>query len=110
MDRAVARLISITAVDKADGTYELIYTFQDKSELVNIRFAIQEEWEIDSIADMYPGALNFEREIIDLFGLKFKGVKGGLVLVPESGVVNPLRKKRAELADAAPNTTEVKHG
>jgi len=41
---------------------------------------------------MFPGALNFEREIIDLFGLKFKGVQGGLLIMPSTQIVAPLRK------------------
>ena len=43
-------------------------------------------------ADMFPGAKNFEREIIDLFGLKFKGVEGGLLIMPSANIIAPLRK------------------
>jgi len=92
MARAEAQLVAIIAADLGGGSFELIYTFFSKSELVNLRFVVTEGQEIDSIADMFPGALNFEREIVDLFGLRFKGVSGGLMIVPGSGVVNPLRK------------------
>ena len=92
MDKVYAQLIAITAVDLGDGNFELIYSFFSKSELVNLRFTIQDGYEMDSIADMFPGARNFEREIIDLFGLKFKGVEGGLLIMPSSNIVSPLRK------------------
>lgn len=92
MDKVAAQLIAITAVDLGDGSFELIYSFFTKSELVNLRFTIQDGYEMDSIADMFPGARNFEREIIDLFGLRFKGVEGGLLIMPSSNIVAPLRK------------------
>ena len=92
LDKAKAQLIAITAVDLADGNFELIYSFFSKSELVNLRFTVADGYELDSIADMFPGARNFEREIIDLFGLKFKGLEGGLLIMPSSNIVAPLRK------------------
>ncbi len=92
MDKVYAQLIAITAVDLGDGSFELIYSFFTRSELVNLRFTVADGYEIDSIADMFPGAKNFEREIIDLFGLKFKGVQGGLLIMPSTQIVAPLRK------------------
>jgi len=92
LDKVRAQLIAITAVDLADGNFELIYSFFSKSELVNLRFTVSDGYEIDSISDMFPGAKNFEREIIDLFGLKFKGVEGGLLIMPSSNIIAPLRK------------------
>ncbi|MEM3050058.1 MAG: NADH-quinone oxidoreductase subunit C [Thermoplasmata archaeon] len=92
MARAEAQLVAITAVDLNDGSFELIYTFFTKSELVNLRLVVAEGQEVESISDIFPGALNFEREIVDLFGLRFAGVVGGLMVVPGSGIVNPLRK------------------
>jgi len=111
LERAKAQLIAITAVDLADGSFELIYSFFSKSELVNLRFTIGEGFELDSVADMFPGALNFEREIIDLFGLKFKGVRGGLVITPESGIVAPLRKSSNPSTPASREKKEaIGHG
>ena len=110
LQRAEAQLIAITAVDLADGSFELIYSFFSKSELVNLRFTIGEDFEVDSIADMFPGALNFEREIIDLFGLKFKGVSGGLMITPESGIVAPLRKSSNPSTPASREAKEAGHG
>ena len=33
-----------------------------------------------------------EREIVDMMGLHFKGIEGGLLLTPGKGIVTPLRK------------------
>lgn len=90
--RGPSRLISIFPVDNADGTLDLIYMLQVGEEVVQHRYVVREDEELESLSDVYKGALNMEREIVDLFGLRFKGVGGGLVLCPESGVVTPLRK------------------
>jgi len=87
-----ARLISIFPVDNANGTLDIIYMFQVGSEVVQHRYAIREDEELDSLSDLFKGALNMEREMVDLFGLKVKDVEGGLLLCPESGVIRPLRK------------------
>ena len=63
--------------------------------MVNFRFTILPEWEVDSVVDIYKGALNMEREVVDLFGLRYKGVEPGLFLVLGKSPVAPLRKKRA---------------
>src|SRR5512136_779637 len=59
LEKLRAQLIAITAVDLADGNFELIYSFFSKSELVNLRF---------------------------------RGVEGGLLIMPSSNIVAPLRK------------------
>ena len=90
--QGTSRLISVFPVDNADGTLDLIYMFQHGTEVAQYRYTIDEHEELESLADLYKGALNMEREIVDLFGLRIKGVEGGLLLCPESGVVNPMRK------------------
>jgi NADH:ubiquinone oxidoreductase subunit C len=89
-----ARMIMIVARENDDGTIELTYLFDRAGQLVNFRFVILPDWEVDSVVDIYKGALNLERELVDLFGLRFKGVRPGLLLVPGSKVA-PLRKQRA---------------
>jgi NADH:ubiquinone oxidoreductase subunit C len=89
------RLISIIPLDNADGTLDLIYMFQRGAEVDQFRYRIKADQELDTISDLFKGALNMEREDIDLFGLRFKGVQGGLLLMPESGIVAPLRKPLA---------------
>jgi NADH:ubiquinone oxidoreductase subunit C len=87
-----ARLISIFPLDNADGTLDIIYMFQVGADVMQHRYTIEEDEELSSLSDLFKGALNMEREMVDLFGIKVKGVEGGLLLCPESGVVKPLRK------------------
>jgi len=54
--------------------------------------------------------MNFEREIIDLFGLRFKGVSGWLMLTPESGIVAPLRKSSSPSTPASRERQGANHG
>jgi NADH:ubiquinone oxidoreductase subunit C len=110
MSRVNAQLVAIIAVDLADGNFELIYSFFSRSELVNLRFVAPDGEEIESISDMFPGAMNFEREIIDLFGLRFKGIPGGLMLTPESGIVAPLRKSSSPSTPASRERKGANHG
>jgi NADH:ubiquinone oxidoreductase subunit C len=91
------RLIDIMAADRRDGTYDLIYALHHEGAVLDLRYIVNEEDEIDSIADLYAGALCMEREIIDMFGLRFKGVVGGFLLDPEKGPKNPLRLPRKEV-------------
>ncbi len=87
-------MITIVARENDDGTIELIYVFDLRGRMVDFRFTILPDWEVDSVVDVYKGALNMEREIVDLFGLRYKGVQPGLLLVQGKNVVAPLRKRR----------------
>src|SRR5512137_839870 len=87
-----ARLISIFPLDNSDGTLDIIYMLQVGADVELHRYNIGENEELESLSDLFKGALNMEREMVDLFGIKVKGVEGGLLLCPESGVIRPLRK------------------
>lgn len=91
-----ARLIAIIARDDQDGTLELLYVYDLDGRIVDERFTILPEWEIDSISDVYTGAMNMERENVDLFGLRFRGQAPGLLLEKGKSMVSPLRKPRTE--------------
>ena len=86
------RLITIVANDNADGSFELIYAFHYNNQYTEVRYTVKLEDELDSLAQYYAGSVNMEREIVDMMGLHFKGIKGGLLLMPEKGIVTPLRK------------------
>jgi hypothetical protein len=90
-----ARMITIVARENDDGTIELIYVFDRDHKLAEIRFQILPEWEIDSVADIYKGAMNMEREVVDLFGLNIKGVGPGIFLEKGKSPIAPLRRKKA---------------
>jgi ech hydrogenase subunit D len=85
------RLIDIFTVDRQDGTFDLIYTFHHENGLVDERFLVREEDELESIGDLYAAAVYMEREIIDMFGLHFKGLEGGFLL-DKNSPRTPLRK------------------
>jgi NADH:ubiquinone oxidoreductase subunit C len=102
-----SRPIAVFPIDNADGTFDLIYMFQHGEEVVTYRYKIKPEDEIESLSDLWKGVLNMERENIDLFGMRFKGVEGGLFLVPGSGVVAPLRKPLQPKEGAKPEAKEV---
>jgi len=67
------RLITISCVD--DGLdFELLYHFEANKNIISLRTRVPKDVnEIDSLASILPGANWIEREIHDLFGLKFNG-------------------------------------
>ncbi len=85
------RLIDIIAVDRQDGTFDLIYTFHHQNALMDERFVIKADDELESIRDLYAAAVYMEREIIDMFGLRFTGLEGGFLL-DKNSPLTPLRK------------------
>ncbi len=85
------RLIDIIAVDRQDGTFDLIYTFHHQNVLMDERFVIKADDELESIRDLYAAAIYMEREIIDMFGLRFNGLEGGFLL-DKNSPQTPLRK------------------
>ena len=91
------RLVTITAADEGEGSMELIYVLDREGELLTVRSHCRWEDELESLSSLYKGAENMEREIIDLLGAKFVGIKGGLFIEPGSGIVNPLRKEKKEV-------------
>lgn len=95
MVEAGARMIAIVALEREDGTIELIYAFDRDQGIVDFRFQVLPEWEIDSVADIFTGALTLEREVVDLFGLRYKGVPPGLFLEAGKSPVAPLRRRPA---------------
>jgi ech hydrogenase subunit D len=96
MKESGARLITVIGRDRGDDTIELVYMFDQGGRLVDHRFVVEAEQEVDSISDLYSGATNMERENIDLLGMRFKGLGPGLLLVPGRSVEAPLRKRPEE--------------
>jgi len=96
------RLITIIPIDNADGTCELIYAFHYNNQYNEVRFTVKEDDELESLASYYAGAVNMERETVDMMGLHFKGIEGGMLLEPGKGIVTPLRKPPKPAAAPAP--------
>ncbi len=91
---AGGRFIALVVRDQG-GTLELIYAFDLGHKVESFRFTVLPEWEIDSVAEIYPGAMVAEREAVDLFGVKFKGVLPGVFLEKGRSPTEPLRKRPA---------------
>jgi NADH:ubiquinone oxidoreductase subunit C len=91
------RLIDIMVADRRDGTFDLIYVVQHEGKLVDVRFVFREEDELESLAPHYSGALCMEKEAMEMFGVKFKGVSGNFLL-DETSPKAPLRLKPKEVA------------
>ena len=99
------RLITIIPIDNADGTFELIYAFHYNNQYTEVRYTVKEEDELESLSTHYAGAINMEREVVDMMGLRIKGIEGGMLLTPGKGIVTPLRKPRKPPETAAAAST-----
>ncbi len=65
---------AITGLDLGDR-FEIIYHLSnDEGVLLNLKvFISREDPRIPSITDIFPGSFLYERELIDLFGIKVEG-------------------------------------
>ncbi len=88
-----ARFITISAVDHGLDM-ELLHHFSVEGNVVTLRTEIPKETsEVDTITDIIPAAFLIEREILDLFGVKFRNhPRPESLILPKEVVGNPLRK------------------
>jgi len=93
-----ARFAIATCLDLGDKL-EIIYHFDDKLKLVNLRLQFGYNDTVPSISSIYPAAALIEMEMVDLFGAKIEGTGGGFLLTEDSPKM-PMRKQKK--ADAAP--------
>jgi Ni,Fe-hydrogenase III component G len=93
------------ANDNADGTFELIYAFHYNNQYTEVRYMVKADDELDSLSSHFAASVNMEREIVDMMGLHFKGIEGGMLLMPEKGIVTPLRKPLKPQETPAPSVT-----
>jgi len=96
-----SHLSTITALDHLEeNKFALIYhilSFENHPKIpICLRTYINRDSpEIETVLDIYPHALVYEREVFDLMGIKFKGHKGlKRLLIPEDAPedYHPLRK------------------
>lgn len=67
------RIVTITAVDMGEK-FEVIYHIDVQGEATSIRVEVpRENASIPTVTDLIPGALLFEREVSELFGIEFEG-------------------------------------
>lgn len=74
MRRAGARLPAITCVDLGDD-FELVYHFDLGGSLIDVKVRVGKAVpKVASITSAYPVAEFYEREILEMFGVKFEGL------------------------------------
>jgi len=96
-DMGFTHISTITAVDLKEN-FEVIYHFAYKGSIeLSLRFNIpKENPRIPTITDVIPGAILYEREVHDLFGIDFIGHPDLIPLIlPENWPrgIYPLRKE-----------------
>ena len=88
----------MTAVDWYPSTprFQLSYHIQSHSlkEVVRLRTLVDEaDASVETITHLWPGANYYEREVFDLFGIRFEGHPNlRRILMPDDWVGHPLRK------------------
>jgi NADH-quinone oxidoreductase subunit C len=91
-------LSDVTCVDwlPAEPRFEVIYHLLSISKKERVRLKVRLSGEmpaLDSVTPVWPGANYFEREVFDLFGIRFNGHPYlRRLLMPENWEGHPLRK------------------
>lgn len=103
LKKALSRLVtdfdcnfinSISGVD-AGSSIDVVYHVTAKGSVVSLTVALpKQKPEIGTVTDLFPGAALFERELMEMLGVKVLGhPTGGRLFLPESFPdVHPLRK------------------
>jgi NADH-quinone oxidoreductase subunit C len=98
LDKSFERLDGITAVDWLPEAprFEAVYLFHSIAGNQRIRLKCrlpEENPEIDSLTSVYRAANWYEREVWDMFGIRFRNHPDlHRILMPEDWVGHPLRK------------------
>jgi len=111
LDESFEVCVDITAVDYvlmpnrevgagiAPERFEVVVNLLslEKRERIRLRVQVPEDnCEIDSLFDIHPGAEALEREVFDMFGIRFNGHPDlTRILMPEDWDGHPLRKDYA---------------
>jgi NADH-quinone oxidoreductase subunit C len=92
------RLSSVTAVDRypAEPRFEAVYHLHSVSRQERLRLKCRlrgDAAEIDSVTGVWRSADWYEREVFDLFGIRFRGHPDlRRIMLPEDWEGHPLRK------------------
>jgi NADH-quinone oxidoreductase subunit C len=97
-DQKFARLSTVTAVDRhpAEPRFEVVYHLHSVERNLRLRLKCRltgDALEIDSVVPVWRGADWYEREVFDLFGIRFKGHPDlRRIMLPDDWEGHPLRK------------------
>lgn len=90
-------LKNITAVDNKDNGIELVYHLYNVEDEENLLISISVKDEVESVSSIFDSAIADEKEIYDLFGVKFIGNEElKRLYMPESWEGHPLKKDYEE--------------
>ena len=91
-------LSDITCVDwyPSEPRFEVVYNFLSISRKERVRIKVQldgSDPNVESLTSLWPGANYFEREVFDLFGVRFNSHPNlRRILMPDDWEGHPLRK------------------
>jgi NADH-quinone oxidoreductase subunit C len=97
-DQKFIRLSSVTAVDRypAEPRFEVVYHLHsvERNQRLRVKCRVRgEEPEIDSLTGIWRSANWYEREVFDLFGIRFRNHPNlKRIMMPEDWEGHPLRK------------------
>jgi NADH-quinone oxidoreductase subunit C len=97
-DQKFVRLSTVTAVDRypAEPRFEVVYHLHsiEKNERVRLKCKVHgQDPVIESVTGVWRGANWYEREVFDLFGIKFLGHPDlRRIMLPDDWEGHPLRK------------------
>jgi NADH-quinone oxidoreductase subunit C len=97
-DQQFVRLSSVTAVDwyPSEPRFEVVYHLHSIQRNLRVRLKCRlagEKPEIESVTGVWRGANWYEREVWDLFGIRFTGHPDlKRIMLPEEWEGHPLRK------------------
>ena len=95
--KATERISDLSAYDTGKGQFEVMYRFCLGGSVLNIKTRVAADRPVlPTCTGLFPGALLFEREQHEMFGVHFSGHRGfGKVLHADSTPETPLRKDMA---------------
>jgi NADH-quinone oxidoreductase subunit C len=91
-------LADITAVDwyPQEPRFDVVYSLLSHQHKSRVRLKVKlngEDAVVDSLTELWPGANMFEREVFDLFGVRFQGHPYlRRIMMPDDWKGHPLRK------------------
>ena len=89
------RFVDVTAVDRLtrENRFELVYLFYSMAQRTWLRIRTRTDGEAPSLTSIVPGANWFERELFDLFGIRFEGHPDlTRIMLPDDWQGYPLRR------------------